>query len=282
MGIISIFGICKIEVSGTTEIILMIITILFFALPVVSFVGEGCMNFRMYKKNGQEIQNIINKYGEEKIIEYIKHSTVLKYRDPVIKGKDVYFTDKFVLATGHRIFDYQEIDLMYKYDLTHHTSKYGAKPLVKIGIVIWLLNGDTIKICSNPTEKQIATIVKVCRYYNPKILWGNSKRNVEKHKYHLEQYKTGNMVIPDLCLELDEANPKKEIPDWDSVIVEPLELQEEKAETQKIQRSKTWSPTEEKSILQKKMRNLGVFLFVFFLALAYVIINKDFSSNDLT
>ena len=72
------------------------------------------------------------------------------------------------------------------------------------------------------------------------------------------------MVIPDLCLELDEANPKKEIPDWDSVIVEPLELQEEKAETQKIQRSKTWSPTEEKKYSTEKNEKFGSFFICIF------------------
>lgn len=282
-GIISISGVSKIEVNGTTEIIIMVIIILFMALPVVFFVGVGCSYIRWYKKNGQEIQNIINKYGEEKIIEYIKHATVLKYRDPVIKGKDVYFTDKFVLATGYRIFDYQEIDLMYKFDFTNQPSKYGAKPLVKTGIIIWLLNGDTIRICSNPTEKQIAKIVKVCRYYNPKILYGDSKRNVEKNKYHLEQYKLGNIVIPDMCLELDTANPKKEIPDWDSIIVEPLKLQEEKMESQSVREIKKWSPTEERKYSSgKNLKNLGFFLSVFFLILAYVIVSKDFSSTNLT
>ena len=159
------------------KIIAVVVGGMFLVLPLLS----GILSIKSYFDSGKRLREGLEKYGKENLLKNIQDNTISAYKN------QVYFTDKLIIDPGQIIIDYNEISLMYKHI---SRSKYGAKASIDFE----LLDGSSWFLCSWIEDMQI------CYQHNPKIMFGYTNENLERHKERVEKFKTKEIVIPELKL----------------------------------------------------------------------------------
>lgn len=115
-----------------------------------------------YYKLGQGLRADVKRYGEEYLNAHIKQSMLKKYSN-CISITPLYFTDRFVIASGNAVFEYSSIVRMYK-------EKDISGKVAASCMVFENNDGTSLVSCHGITDAEITEIIQLCLSYNPNIV----------------------------------------------------------------------------------------------------------------
>ncbi len=191
-----------------------------------------------YFETSKKIRKKLEKYGEKNLLKNIQEHTICVYKSPFMTSKQgVYFTDKFVIDPGEGIIAYNEISLMYK-----HVIRNSRAGVLTPGINFELLDGSTYFLCRYIEDKQIHEYMQLCYRYNPQILIGYTKENLDRHKERLNA-SSGEISRVDGKVSAIEENKKSS----------------QQSEVPVLEMPKQWTPEGRKYEIGKRMYYMGIF-----------------------